>query len=87
MSQADFIKRAILFEIVHGTQRSVGALYSMAVCGFSPHLNAPVVRINNAIRERWPGKDEGMGALARVKEIGWKVADAGLASCEKRDDG
>ncbi len=60
------------YEIEHGTQRSVGALYACVYCvvGGAEEATASAAEINRAIIERWS-----FAGLNRVKAIAWKVAE------------
>lgn len=78
-NQADVIAQAVLHEVANGTQRSVGALYGFIVIGMNHDDLEKIRPINQAIMDRWPGKDEGLGALDRIKKIGWDVSKAALA--------
>jgi len=60
------------YEIKHGTQRSVGALYACVYCvaGGADEATASAGEVNRAIIARWS-----FAGLDRVKKTAWKVAE------------
>ena len=72
----DAIEAMCMHEITTGTQRSAGAMYGVAIINGVTADTVRCNRINKAIRKRWGDRDDGRGAVERVKKFGWDLVQA-----------
>lgn len=74
--------KLLMYEIEHGTQRSVALLYATCLEGFGEEPGFATCRkANRAIIARWS-----FGGLDRVKKIAWTIAVDNAREKEGRGD-